>query len=159
MNHNIPPVGETEILETNHEPGENQTVAKLGGVALDTAAESQINPVVEHKKKVEQAFFGSPDELIRKIEEGEIGINDTDFEDRTALMMMTAQGHTNAVERLIAQSADLNRINMYQGRIPMSALDAARQTKRKALEQLLLDNGAKSGRDIQAEQLAADQDK
>ena len=73
-------------------------------------------------------------------------------------MMMTAQGQANAVEWLIAQGADLNRINMYQGRIPMSALDAARQTNRKVLEQLLLDNGAKSGRDIQAEQLAADQD-
>lgn len=163
MNHNIPsttkaPVDETEHIETNHERGDDQTATKLGSVALDTVAEPQINPAVEHMKKVEQAFFGSPDDLIRKIEEGEIGIDDTDFEERTAVMMMTAQGQANAVKWLIDQGADLNRINMYQGRIPMSALDAARQANRKALEQLLLDNGAKSGRDIQAEQLA-NQDK
>lgn len=164
MNHNIPrttkaPVDGTENIGTNHERSDNQTVTKIGSVVLDTVAESQINPAVEHMKKVEQAFFGSPDDLMRKIEEGEIGINDTDFEDRTAVMMMVARGAEQAVRQLIDQGADLNRINMYQGRIPMSALDAARQTRRASLEQLLLENGAKSGRDIYDEQLAAQQDK
>jgi|GEM_PF-3147901 len=163
MNHNIPsttkaPVDEIEPVETNHERGDDQTATKLGSVALDTVAEPEINPAVEHMKKVEQAFFGSPDDLMKKIEKSEIGVDDTDFEGRTAVMMMTARGAEQVVRQLIDRGADLNRINMYQGRIPMSALDAARQTNRKALEQLLLDNGAKSGRDIQAEQLA-DQDK
>ncbi len=162
MNHNIPnitvvPVDETEDAGANHEPIENQAVAELGGVGVDAAIESRTNPHIEHMKKVERAFFGSPDDLIKQIDEGEIGVNDVDFEDRTAVMMMTARGHAEAVEWLVAHGADLNHINMYQGRIPMSALDAARQTNRKALEQLLLDNGAKSGREIQAERLAEGQ--
>jgi len=158
-NHNIPTTintpGETE---SKHELNDDRTVTELGGVALD-ATESQTNPAIEHMKKVEQAFFGSPDDLMRKIQEGEIGVDDTDFEDRTAVMMMTARGAEQAVRWLIDQGADLNRINMYQGRIPMSALDAARQTRRASLEQLLLENGAKSGRDIHDEQLTAQQDK
>lgn len=161
MNHNIPtatvsPADETEAVEASHEQLD-ESVTDLGGVALDVVAKFQVNPVIEHKKKVERAFFGSPDSLIRQIDDGEIGVDDTDFEDRTAVMIMTARGCTEAVEWLIAHNADLNRINMYQGRIPMSALDAARQTSRKSLEQLLLDNGAKSGREMQAEQLAAEQ--
>jgi hypothetical protein len=164
MNHNIPsttkaPVDETEHIETNHERGNDQTATKLGSVALDTVAEPEINPAVEHMKKVEQAFFGSPDDLMKKIEDGEIGVNDIDFGNRTPVMMMTARGAEQVVRRLIDQGADLNRINMYQGRIPMSALDAARQTRRASLEQLLLENGAKTGRDIYDEQLAAQQDK
>lgn len=160
MNHNIPiatvsPVDETEAVEVRHEQAD-RTITKLGGVALDVVAEPQVNPA-EHMKKVARAFFDSPDSLIKQIEDGEIDVNDTDFEDRTAVMMMTAQGHTAAVEWLITHGADLSRINMYQGRVPMSALDAARQTGRKHLEQLLLDNGAKSGREILAEQLASEQ--
>jgi hypothetical protein len=120
------------------------------------ATEAQVNPRIEHMKKVERAFFGAPDSLIKQIDDGELGVDDTDFEDRTAVMMMTAQGHTEAVKELLARNADVNRINMYQGRIPMSALDAARQTNRKDIEQLLLDKGAKSGRELQAERIAAE---
>lgn len=159
-NHNIPATINTPgEIESEHELNNNPTVTELGGVALDATTEPQINPAVEHMKKVEQAFFGSPDDLMKKIEDGEIGVDDTDFEDRTAVMMMTARGAEQAVRQLIDQGADLNRINMYQGRIPMSALDAARQTRRASLEQLLLENGAKTGRDIYDEQLAAQQDK
>lgn len=159
MNHDIPTatVAPVEAIESSHEQ-DDRTKADFVGVALVAVAEGQVHPVIERMKKVERAFFGSPDELIRQITEGEIGIDDTDFEERTAVMMMTAQGHTEAVKWLIAHGANLNRINMYQGRIPMSALDAARQTNRKILEQLLRDNGAKSGQEIRAEQLAVEQD-
>jgi ankyrin repeat protein len=123
----------------------------------EEAAEPQVHPSVERKRKAERAFFGSPDDLLKQIDEGELDVNDTDFEDRTAIMLMTAQGHTEAVQGLIDRKADVNRINMFQGRIPMSALDAARQTRRADIEQMLLESGAKSGRELQAEKMAAEQ--
>ncbi len=127
---------------------------------LPQAAEAvapQVNPGMERMKKAEKAFFGSADSLIKQIDDGELGVDDTDFEGRTAVMMMAARGQTDAVKELITRKADLNRVNMYQGRIPMSALDAARQTNRKDIEQLLVENGAKSGQELEAERLAAEQ--
>ena len=178
MNENIPnlseinPAQQTEAEVTlGSEKLPTEMPSLVGSIALTAetgltepslpieATEAQVNPRIEHMKKVERAFFGTPEGLIKQIDEGEIGVDDTDFEDRTAVMMMTAQGRTEAVKELLARNADVNRMNMYQGRIPMSALDAARQTNRKEIEQLLLDNGAKSGRDLHAERIAAEQNK
>lgn len=165
MNHDIPnttvvSTSNTENTEVSHESVDDQSATELGGVALDAAAKSQLAPNIEQMKKVESAYFlGSPDDLLEQIDAGEISVDDIDFEDRTPLMMMAAQGHIKAVEALIARGANLNCISMFQGRIPMSALDAARQTNREEIKQLLLDNGAKSGREIRAEQLAAEQGK
>ena len=105
----------------------------------------------DRMKKAEVAFFGSPDSLLTQIDDGELDVNDTDFQGRTAVMMMTAQGYTGAVEELVSRKADINRVYMYQDRIPMSALDAARQAEREDIEHLLLENGAKSGQELQAE--------
>lgn len=159
MNHDKPPINApANQAEIGPEPVGEQAAAELGGLALDATSTSQLAPNIEQMTRVEKAYFqSSPEDLLRLINEGVIGVDDVDFEGRTPIMMMTAQGHTAAVEALITKGANLNCINMYQDRIPMSALDAAHQTKRGALVELLVEKGAKRGREIHAENLAAQQ--
>lgn len=162
MNHSTPNTPNTPNTSTSPRAEEDishelETAPGLGGVGIAPAIDTQVDPRIERMKKVEMAFFGDPDRLLELVDAGEIGVDDTDFEERTGVMMMAARGHMAAVEGLAARGADLNRIKMYQGRIPMSALDAARQTNRKEIEQFLLDNGAKPGKEIFAEKAAAEQ--
>lgn len=133
-----------------------ETPERVGAVAVAEVVELDSDPM-ERMRKAERAFFGPADKLLEQIDKGDLGVDDTDFEDRTAIMIMTARGKTDVVEELLSRGANVNLINMFQGRIPMSALDAARQTNRKEIEQLLLENGAKPGRELQAEQIAAEQ--
>lgn len=91
---------------------------------------------------------GTGSDLEALFESG-IDINQTDFEGRTALMMSAVFGKRDVVEMLIKRGADVNKIYMYQGRIPQTALDAARESKKSEIEQILLAHGAKTGKELQ----------
>lgn len=91
--------------------------------------------------------YGSLEDLKVLIEKG-IGVDQTDWEGRTALQMMTAKGNKEAVEFLISKGADVNKAFLYQGRIPKTALDAARETNRKEIEEVLISHGAKMASEL-----------
>ncbi len=100
------------------------------------------------RKMNELIQYGSIQDLKTYIEEGG-DINQTDWEGRTALQMMTAKGNKEAVEHLLSKGADINRIFMFQGRLPKTALDAARETGRKEIEAILTSYGAKTASELQ----------
>ena len=91
--------------------------------------------------------FGTPEDLFALFDNG-MDINQTDFEGRTALQMMTVKGKKEVVEELILRGADVNHLMMYQGRIPLTPLDSAIQTKKTEIVDLLRSNGAKLGKDL-----------
>ena len=102
----------------------------------------------ELRKLMDDALqYGSISDLEALFDEG-MDINQTDFSDRTALMMCTVQGKTDAVKMLIQRGADINLISMYQGRIPKTALDGARECRKSAIEQILVEHGAKTGAEL-----------
>lgn len=110
-----------------------------------------VNPN-ELMKQMDHALqYGSIESLMQLFDDG-MDINQPDFQDRTALMLCTARGQKEVVEILLERGADVNLISMFQGRIPMSALDAALQTNRTELADLLRTHGAKTGKEIVAEQ-------
>ena len=65
-----------------------------------------------------------------------------------ALMMSSAQGKKDAVEMLLARDVDINSVYMYQDRIPMTALDAARESGQGEIADILVGLGAKSGKEL-----------
>lgn len=75
-------------------------------------------------------------------------INQEDFEGRTALMISAANGKKDTVEMLLRRGADVNRVFVYHGRIPMTALDAAQQTGNSEIANMLLALGAKTGEEL-----------
>lgn len=77
-----------------------------------------------------------------------LNINDTDYEWRTALMMYCFKWDIQAVLELIWLWADVNKFFLYQNRIKMTALDAARESKKSEVEKILLNHGAKTGKEI-----------
>lgn len=172
MNENLPNSQPIELTQQpgaeTHPPEVTSPLAKavLGpeiseptSLQSAEATEPESNPVIEHKKRVDKVLFGPPENLIAQVDNGVMGVNDTDSQGRTPVMMMTARGKREALEELLGRGADPNRIIMFQNRIPMSALDAARQTNRPDLERVLLDAGAKSGRELEAERAVAEQNK
>lgn len=91
--------------------------------------------------------YGTVAELLDLFEKG-MNIDQTDFEGRTALQLISARGKKDIAERLISKGADVNAVFMYQGRIPMTALDAAFQSGNQELINLLLSLGAKKGNEV-----------
>ncbi len=106
-----------------------------------------INPNQQRKLLDRALQYGAIDDLRKLVDEG-MNINQTDFEGRTALQLMAFKGNKVAVEMLITRGADVNCIFMYQGRIPMSALDAAREAGKTEIEDVLLAHGAKTGAEL-----------
>lgn len=92
---------------------------------------------------------GDLKELEDLFENG-MDINQTDYEGRTALQMMSFTGKIDAIEMLLSKGADINRVFLYQGRVPMTALDAAKEGRKQNVVDLLLSNGARTGRDIES---------
>jgi ankyrin repeat protein len=110
-----------------------------------------INPNDLMRKMDQIIQYGSIKDLQTYIEEGG-NVDQTDWEGRTALQMMSAKGNEEAVKFLLSKGADVNKIFMYRGRIPKTALDAARETKRKSIEEILVASGAKSAIELQQPQ-------
>lgn len=81
--------------------------------------------------------------------DGGMDINQTDFEGRTALQHMASRGRKDAVEMLISRGADVNVVFMYQDRIPMTALDAAKGSGKNDVVSILIAHGAKMGKELQ----------
>lgn len=94
--------------------------------------------------------FGTTLDLEALLDEG-MDVNQTDFAGRTALQMCSYQGKKDAVEMLLRRGANINLVCMYHDTLPLTALDAAEERKRKEIIDLLLQHGAKRGREIQPE--------
>jgi ankyrin repeat protein len=109
------------------------------------ASEKNPNELMKELDRV--LNFGTPEDLFALFDNG-MDINQTDFEGRTALQIMTVKGKKEVVEELISRGADVNHVFMYQGRIPFSALDAAEQTKKPEIADLLRSHGAKLGKEL-----------
>lgn len=102
----------------------------------------------EQRRKLDRVLqFGTLEDL-RNLFDGGIDINQTDFGGRTALHIMSATGNKEAVEMLLDRGADINKVFMYQGRIPFTALDAAKHNKQAEIENILIGKGAKLGSEI-----------
>ena len=95
--------------------------------------------------------FGTTADLESLFDSG-MDINQIDFEGRTALMMSAVKGSKDAVEMLLRRGADVNFVFIYQGRIPKTALDAARESGKVEIEQILLAHGAKTGKELHSQQ-------
>ena len=102
----------------------------------------------ELKKLLDRALqFGSREDLEALFDQG-MDINQGDFSDRTALMMAASTGKKEVVLMLLERSADVNKVCMYQGRIPLTALDAAREKNKTEIVNILLEHGAKTGKEL-----------
>lgn len=102
----------------------------------------------ELKKQMDHALqFGDTNDLKILFEKG-VGVDQTDFEGRTPLMMSVVKGKKETVELLLNLGADINYVFMYQGRLPKTALDAARECGKTDLEKILLEHGAKTGEEL-----------
>lgn len=111
----------------------------------DTSHESDPQ---KPKRDLDHAIqFGTTDELFSLFDNG-MDIDQVDFQDRTALQLMSYRGKKDCVERLLTMGANINHISMYQGRIPLTALDAAREARRTEIIELLLAHGAKTGKEL-----------
>lgn len=99
------------------------------------------------RKMSEVIQYGSLQDLKDLIEKG-FDVNQTDWEGRTALQMMTAKGNKEAVEFLLSKGANVNKVFLFQGRLPKTALDAAKETGRKEIEEILLLHGAKKASEL-----------
>ena len=134
---------------TEHFPASNITPESIPDESSE--AENDVNPSELRRIMDHVLQYGTTEELMRLFDDG-MDIDQEDFQGRTALMMCTAQGKMEAVKVLLDRDADINRIYMHQGRVPGTALDAARQTSRFALAELLASHGAKTAREVLAEQ-------
>ncbi len=109
--------------------------------------ESQKNPNDLMRQMDHTLQFGDINDLKILFEQG-ISVDQTDFEGRTPLMMSAVRGKKEIVEMLINLGADVNYVFMYQGRLPKTALDAARESGKSEIEQILLKHGAKTGKEL-----------
>jgi hypothetical protein len=107
-----------------------------------------INPNTLREKIDNILQTGTPTDLEVLIDNEVIGVDQEDFQGRTALMLYASQGKMDAVTMLLERGAEINHIFWYQDRIPMTALDAARQTNNNKIVDLLSGLGAKSGREL-----------
>ena len=103
----------------------------------------------DFRRKLDHALqHGTLEELETLFEQG-MDINQTDWEGRTALQLLSYRGNKKGVEMLLARGADVNALFMYQGRVPQTALDAAHENKKTEVIGILLGHGAKTGREIE----------
>lgn len=112
----------------------------------------QRNLQDEHPAKLRELMdntleFGTTTDLEALFDDG-MDINQTDHQDRTALMMSAARGKKDAVEMLLKRGADVNIVMKYQGRLPKTALDAATENGKTEIANILLAHGAKKGSEL-----------
>jgi ankyrin repeat protein len=117
----------------------------------NTEVQEDVNPNELRKMMDHVLQRGTISDLEALLDSG-VDVNQGDFEGRTALMLSSAQGKRDVVEMLLARGADVNRVFMYHDRIPMSALDAARQSGHFEIADTLDALGAKSGKELNQEQ-------
>lgn len=142
------------MTEHYHYPATNSTPETDSTGYSDN--ETDVNPN-ELRRLIDHALqYGTTEELMGLFDDG-MDVDQEDFQGRTPIMVLTAQGRVEAAKVVLERGADLNRVFMYQGRLPFTALDAARQTGRADLVELFTLHGAKSGRDVLAEQTAETQ--
>ena len=125
-------IGNEELLLSNYRLDDNQR---------------EINPNKLCKLLDQALQYGTIEDLEGLFNEG-MDINQTDFEGRTALQMMSAKGNKKAVEMLLVRGANVNMIFMYHGSVSKTALDAATETRRNEIVDLLIANGAKTGEEL-----------
>lgn len=102
----------------------------------------------ELKRKLDRAIqYGTRADLEALFDAG-MSVDQVDWEGRTAIQMLSVRGDKSGVEMMIARGADVNHVFMYQGRLPFTALDGAREKNRKDIEEVLLACGAKTGREM-----------
>jgi ankyrin repeat protein len=88
-------------------------------------------------------------EDLEALFDGGMRVDQTDWEGRTALQMLSSKGDKQGVEMLLSRGADVNAVYRYQGRVPNTALDAALGTKNEEIVELLKAHGAKTGKQIE----------
>ena len=110
--------------------------------------EKKINPndLMREMDKVIQ--YGNMEDVLVLIDTKKIDVDQTDFEGRTALQMYSFKGNLDAVSELLKRGANINKVFLYQNRVPMTALDAATEANKTDVIKVLKLNGAKSGREI-----------
>lgn len=102
----------------------------------------------EGKRTLEHALRLGDFSKIEALFDAGMEIDQTDFQGRTALMLLAAAGNVSGVERMLARGADVNAVFLFQDRVPMTALDAARQMNRAETAELLRSHGAKTGKEV-----------
>jgi len=123
MNEEVPPIENNEDLE-----------------------EVNLNDLIRQMDHTLQ--YGTNEDLLSLFDKG-MKIDQTDFEGRTALHLMSFKGKKDIVEELISRGANVNAVFMYQGRLPKTALDAAKEARKNEVVDILLANGAKTGEELQ----------
>lgn len=105
------------------------------------------NPNVKRSLFHRAIQYGTWEDLKNLFDEG-MDIDQTDFDGRTALQLLSFRGKKDLVMLLLARGANVNHVFMYQGRVPMSALDAAREARKQEVIDILLAHGAKAGEEL-----------
>jgi len=123
----------------------------LGGIALQAETPEDVNPN-ELRKKMDNALQRGTMADLEALFDSGVSVNQEDYQGRTALMLLTFMGRKDDVEKVLARGADVNRVLMFQDRIPMTALDAARQSGRREIADILVGLGAKSGKELALDQ-------
>jgi ankyrin repeat protein len=106
-----------------------------------------VNPNDLMRKMDQVIQYGSIADLEELFNNG-MDINQTDFAGRTALQMMAFKGNEAAVRMLLSRGADVNYVYMHHDRVPMTALDAARESGKNEIANILLAHGAKLGKEL-----------
>lgn len=105
----------------------------------------------DHMKKMNDVLQYWTTKDLEALYDNGMDIDQTDFEGRTGLMMMTVKGKKDAVNMIIRRGANINFVFMYQGRLPKTALDAANECKKVEITEILLKHGAKTWREVELE--------
>ena len=109
--------------------------------------DKNLNPNELRKLMDDALQHGTTTDLESLFDDG-MDVNQDDFEGRTALMMSAAKGKKDAVEMLLKRGADVNRVYWYQQRLPRTALDAAIETGKKEIANILTAHGAKTAKEL-----------
>lgn len=110
---------------------------------LAGAEQNELMRLLDHALQ-----YGTQTDLEALFDDG-MSIDQVDYSGRTALQIAVFQGRKNIVETLLSRGANVNCICMYQGRIPLTALDAANESRKTEIAQMLIARGAKTGQEIQ----------
>ena len=102
--------------------------------------QESVNPNDQCRAMDRALQYGTLEDLKSLFDSG-MSIDQEDFEGRTALQMMSFRGKKEAIEMLLDQGADINRVFMYHGDIPKTALDAAKEAGRGEIVELLIAKG------------------
>lgn len=105
----------------------------------------------ELRRTLDHAIQYETTEKLLSLFENGMDVDQEDFEGRTALQMMSFKGKKDAVEKLISMGADVNYVFMFQNRIPMTALDAAREARKTEIVDILIAHGAKTGKELKGQ--------